>query len=459
MLGGQAIEPNSLPALGVIDRSMKTVSADRSLADWIMGDAIPFGMASQAFVDSAVDGVYRALGDNVRLLGLGEGLHGGEDVLQLRNRFFERLVATHGFSAIALESSYLKGCSLNNSISSADAAGLSGAGLEAACSAGMSHGFGALEANHELITWMHDYNQDPAHPGALRLYGFDGPMEMWGTDSPRMALGVVLDYLEAVGSPVAARRGLIEDLIGSDAAWENPAAMMDPGQAVGGSEAARSLRIETEDLMLELEVRRPDWIRRSSVDRYEEVRQHARVARQLLGYHAALATAGENRTAHLLGLRDALMADCLAYAVRRERGRGRVLVYAHNRHLQKGPATWQLGPTLLTWWPAGAHLAQRFGTAYAVIGSSVGVSPENGIGAPEPGSLEARLGRGRAEGLFIPTHGGQGLSAAEIQALPTRTGSVRNPMYMPWNADAFTDFDALAYLPTTTYARGAPTLP
>jgi erythromycin esterase-like protein len=153
------------------------------------------------------------------------------------------------------------------------------------------------------------------------------------------------------------------------------------------------------------------------------------------------------------------MADCLAHAVRRERGRGRVLVYAHNRHLQKGPATWQLGPTLLTWWPAGAHLHQRFGTAYAVIGSSVGVSPDNGIGAPEPGSLEARLGRGQAQGLFIPTRGGRGLSAAEIQALPTRTGSARNPMYMPWNADSFTDFDALAYLPTTTYARGAPALP
>jgi erythromycin esterase-like protein len=37
-------------------------------------------------------------------------------------------------------------------------------------------------------------------------------------------------------------------------------------------------------------------------------------------------------------LRDAIMADNLAYIVERERARGRVLAFAHNSHLQRGKA-------------------------------------------------------------------------------------------------------------------------
>ena len=52
----------------------------------------------------------------------------------------------------------------------------------------------------------------------------------------------------------------------------------------------------------------------------------------------------EQRLAELLGIRDAMMADNLAYIVSRERGRGNVLAFAHNSHLQRGKAQWQLGP-------------------------------------------------------------------------------------------------------------------
>ena len=84
--------------------------------------------------------------------------------------------------------------------------------------------------------------------------------------------------------------------------------------------------------------------------------QHASLARQLLNYHAALARPSANRIAELLGIRDLMMADNLAYAVTRERGRGKVLAFAHNSHLKRGQAQWQLGPHALAWWPAGAHL-------------------------------------------------------------------------------------------------------
>jgi erythromycin esterase-like protein len=243
-----------------------------------------------------------------------------------------------------------------------------------------------------------------------------------------------------------AHRERIDALLGQDADWENPAAIMDPAQSVGLSPAATTLRIETEDLVSELRVRRPELVAKSDASRYLEAAQYASVARQLLNYHAVLARPSSDRLVTGLGMRDAMMADNLAYMVSRERGRGKVLAFAHNSHLQRGKAQWQLGPDLLTWWPAGAHLSAMFGSRYAVIGSGVGVSDANGIGQPEAGTLEARLTAVPGPAQFIPTHKGQGLPTSEITALPTRSGSTKNLSYFALTSQSFTDFDWLAVL-------------
>jgi len=79
------------------------------------------------------------------------------------------------------------------------------------------------------------------------------------------------------------------------------------------------LRIETEDLISELCARRPELLAKSDKSRYLEATHYASVARQLLNYHAALAQNSGNRLVRLLGIRDALMADNLAYMVSSER--------------------------------------------------------------------------------------------------------------------------------------------
>lgn len=142
----------------------------------------------------------------------------------------------------------------------------------------------------------------------------------------------------------------------------------------------------------------------------------------------------------------------------RERGRGKVLAYAHNSHLKRGKAEWQLGTDLLTWWPAGAHPGEIFGPRYAVIGTAVGVSDANSIGQPETDTIEARLTASPGPGRFIPTHLGLGLPASEIGSLSTRSGSVKNPTYFPLTPQSFTDFDWLAVLDITAYSRGGPPL-
>jgi len=153
-----------------------------------------------------------------------------------------------------------------------------------------------------------------------------------------------------------------------------------------------------------------------------------------------------------------MMADILAYAVSRERGRGKVLAFAHNSHLQRGMARWQLGPHALAWWPAGAHLDAMLGPRYAVIGSAVGSSDANGIGQPEAGTLEARLTAAPGPARFIPTRKGRGLPAAAIAALPVRSASTKNPTYFALAPQSLSDFDWWAVLDSTAYNRGGPPL-
>lgn len=208
--------------------------------------------------------------------------------------------------------------------------------------------------------------------------------------------------------------------------------------------------------MTELRTRRPELMAKTDQGRYLEAVQYASVARQLLNFFAALAR--ESGYAGSLAVRDALMADNLVYIVARERGRGKVLAFAHNTHLQRGKAQWQFGADVYAWWPAGSHLNELFGPRYAVIGSAVGVSDANGIGQPEAGTLEKRLTAAAGPARLIPTHKGQGLPTSAIAALPTRSASMTNPTYFALTPQSFTDFDWLAVLNSTPYNRGGPPL-
>ena len=416
------------------------MSAHTALDDWIAREARPFTLDSEDNINLAVDRMVAMLGEEVELLGFGEALHGGEEILRLRNRLFQRLVEAHGFCAIAVESSFTRGRLLDDYVN--------GRG-PAAYEEGISHGFGQVEANRELVEWMRAYNADPARAVQLRFYGFDAPTEAHYTSSPREILTFVLDYLEAG----AGLRERIEELLGPDADWENPAAMMDPTKSVGLSPNAAALRIEAEDLITELRVRRGELVVVSGADRYAEALRFANLARQLLNYHANVgSTTNPARLDRMLGIRDVIAGDNLMYILERERSRGKVLAFAHNAHLQRGKVIFPW----YSFWPAGALLDGMLGPRYAVIGSGVGVSEANGIGEPEAGSLEARL---PGPASFIPTHRGQGLAAQEIAGLTTRTGSTRNMSYIPFRPESFADFDGLAFIQSASYTRGAAALP
>ena len=423
----------------------------KTLTDWIKQEAIPFSLESENF-NKAVHKLMDSLG-SVKLLGFGEALHGGEEILRLRNRLFQRLVEAYKFSAIAIESSFPRAHITNEYV-----LGHGPKSYEEIQDAGFGQAFGQLEANRELVEWMKEYNASPTHKTKLRFYGLDIPSGTAGIASPRQVLNFVLDYLSSIDKEKTEKQRVhIEKLLGQDADWENPEAHMDPTKSIGLSPNATTLRIETEDLISELQARRPELMAKSDRDSFLEALQHARVARGLLNFHASMARPSGSY-AERLGIRDMLQADNLLYMISCEENRGKVFAFAHNSHLKRGTAEWQLGPDIVTWWPAGSQLSEILGDGYAVIGSGLGVSEENGIGKPEEAALEERLTATEGPIRFIPTHRGKGLLTSEIATLPIRLGSKKNPTYFPLTPQSFTDFDWLAILDSTGYNRGGPPL-
>src|SRR5687767_11495012 len=125
-------------------------AAHVSVDEWIARESIPFALDAPERFDAAVDRMMERIGPSVELLAFGEALHGGEELLVLRNRLFQRLVGGHGFTAIAVESSFPRGRLVNDFVAGHGTA----TSYDDIRDAGFSHGFGALEANRELIEWM-----------------------------------------------------------------------------------------------------------------------------------------------------------------------------------------------------------------------------------------------------------------------------------------------------------------
>jgi hypothetical protein len=184
--------------------------------EWIARDPVPF-------TDEGIDRMVSTMPE-VDLLGFGEALHGGEEILQLRNRLFRRLVEWHGFRAIAIESSFPQSQFVN------EHAG--GGGDAPNFTDWISNGMGLLEANRELIAWMRQHNA--THDDKVHFYGFDMPLGKMAFASPRLVLEGLYDL-------VPERRERIESLIGGDGDWENPAVIGDPAKGVGGTPRANDL--------------------------------------------------------------------------------------------------------------------------------------------------------------------------------------------------------------------------
>ncbi|WP_327038121.1 DUF6194 family protein [Micromonospora maris] len=355
------------------------------------------------------------------LLALGEPTHGESAFLQIRNEVFLSL-AEHGYRSIALESDRAAGLIADDFVQ-----GSAAVPLDRALAEGFSHGFGAAPANRDLLLRMREWNTGRPAAERLTFHGFDAPLELEGAPSPRRHLVRVCEFLDL-------DRSAIDDLVGDEAHWSDPAAIWEPGRSIGGSADAQRLRVIADDLLTELYLqapRRPEGWQAAFV--------HAMSAVAVLRYHAAAAAplTQEARFARLAGVRDALMAENLLAIRSMEAHRGPTVVFAHNTHLQRQMSTMTMAGTDLSWAGAGAIVSSLLGDRYAVIVGSLGASPALGIEAPALSTYEGRL----QQDTGLPRY----VRASDIEPAERRTHDYR---YFPLDDATVAHADAVLHIPT-----------
>ncbi len=329
----------------------------------------------------------RLLGTRPRLLALGEPTHGAETLLGLRNELFRQLVEREGYRTIALEVDCLGGLLVDDYITRAGDPDL---GLDEVMERGFSHEWGAFPGNRELVRWMRAHNEGLPAPDRVRFAGFDGPLEITGGASPRPVLTALHEYLSARvdADLLPCTAEALDRMIGADARWTDPDAMLDPSRSVGQSAEARELRLLADDLVALLDAQAPHLIATSSPEAWERVRLFGRTATGLLRYHFWLADTSPGRMTWLLGVRDAMMAANLHALAER----APTLAYGHNSHLQRSPSEMTMwGHPRLEWWGAGALVSARAGAGYGFLATALGTIPEHGVGAPAPDTVEGML--------------------------------------------------------------------
>jgi len=309
-----------------------------------------------------------------RVVAFGEPFHGGHEPLAMRNRLIRYGVKRLGFTAVALETCLSSSKLLYDYVLGGTAEGDS-ALKEAFC-----YGFGDLPENIELIQWLRAYNSAQPPARRVRFYGID----LSGQYFPYAYRSVeaVLSFLDRADPDLGRElRKPYADLISvfrSDKYPKLPTAEKD---AITG-------RIQ--DLIALIRRKRIPLTAATSRDDYEWALRQAASAAQDDAFLRSLPPEFDRNAPnwweklkpseawdHNAEMREVAMADNLLWVEQREFGRGKVLHFAHDDHIQTdlgvlgSPSRPPTGP-----WRrircAGGYLRSALGPDLVVIGTYLG---------------------------------------------------------------------------------------
>ncbi|MCK2212302.1 erythromycin esterase family protein [Actinomadura sp. ATCC 31491] len=388
-----------------------------------------------------------AIGD-ARVVAIGESSHYNAEFYLLRHRLLRYLVERHGFSAYALESGFTEGRPVDGWVR--------GEGgpeeLGRVQADGVTSLMGVWTQLRDQLRWMRAHNATAARP-----VGFHG-IDLGGSNvSPLPALDAVLAYL-ADADPAYRPDPALRETVAAVA----PASVFSAPQAVAAfaalpRERKDALTAGLSRLMARLIARRLDLTARAGADAYERARHALSLAIALDTVIGELTGGAPDGIGY--AVRDAAMADTVAWVLRRE---DRIVLAAHNGHLQRGPGVLPGQPPFD---PMGLHLADRLGTGYLVIATTCGTGQvlttshadfRSGrffapLEPPEPGSLDALMAA-TADGPFATDL--RRLSPADA-ALVRAAGRQRlGTLYT--EVDALSAYDIVIHLPHVTPANPDP---
>ncbi|WP_228813272.1 erythromycin esterase family protein [Nocardia flavorosea] len=318
------------------------------LADWIRDHAIPLKHLDS---DDPLDDLepLREVIGAARVVAIGENSHFITEFARMRQRILRFLVERCGFTVLAFEYGFSEGFPLD--------AWAQGAGADDELA---THLAGTIPVGvGEPLRWIRRYNATAATP--VRFAGIDIPAA-GGSLLP--ALGPVADYLREVdpGMLPEAETALriAASFAGASAAsaapaWTRlPAADQDALTAVLARLLIRFRAVESL------------YLSRGDQRGYDIARRQLEAAvtadygfRAMAGLFAGTGLAGDTSA------RDCFMAESVLWHLQRCAPAARIVLVAHNAHIQKEPVSFD---GHLTGFPMGHYLHRVLGDGYFALG-------------------------------------------------------------------------------------------
>ncbi|HOL47559.1 MAG TPA: erythromycin esterase family protein [bacterium] len=385
--------------------------------------------------------------ENISILSFGETLHSSEEIFEIRNKIFKILVEKYGFSAIAIESSFPHSKIINDYINNQSLVT-----YQEIMDIGINNGFGRFKANEDLLNWLKEYNSKPENKRKIYFYGCDIPGKNYGPAAPHFLINLILDYFKKYDEQIYNKyKNKIYDLLNSEEVWESYEALTNPSKAYGFTDNALKLKVEINNILIELKRNKFEYIKKSGKFLYDEILHLAIITNEHLNYHTAIAQAAGYE--FLLAYRDFLISENIKYIFNKEheRTKGKLFIFMHNAHIQKGKVFMPIGSTNCEWWPAGSYINEKFNEQYLSIGSAIGLCDEYVPDIPDDNTYEKYF-----LNLNLPFFAFQTKKLKEkldLTQFKVRAFSAKNPSYKPLSSQSFSDFDFIFFINKITPAK------
>ncbi len=308
----------------------------------------------------------------VRLIGVGESVHDVRQFFEYRLALLQSLVRYHRVRAVVLESGLPEGMVADDYVS--------GRVDTIDFDVALKYGFGSYEEVRRSVRWLREWNLGPGRAAPVRLLGIDLPASA-GSMVPALdrLSGLVAD--PSVQATIALIRPIATRATGP---FFRPAIARYDSL---GPATRDSLRRLTDRLVQEVDrIRLPDAERTRWARRLAVVAQQTETMYRLGAYHP------DNP-------RDRAMAANTRWVLDQVGPGDRVVLWAHNAHVQRYPIEGPPVPSGTT--PSmGTLLGRDLGDGYLAIGTAYGGASLDSAAVPVAGGIDRALG-GVGPGSFL----------------------------------------------------------
>jgi erythromycin esterase len=386
--------------------------SDSGFVAWARRTAIPIDSSERAVrsLDSAVA--------TARLIGVGESVHDRQQFMELRFELLKDLVQHGRVTALVLESGLPEALAVDDYVQGRSAS------VDFASQLGPDYSESAVV--RQAMQWLREWNRTTGKAHPVAVYGADISIGDGRSMLPALErlhavvgndprIGAVLDSLRPIAARVAA-------------AWWNGAVR---NYGALPADAKKQLTELTTQLVAAAHAWRggtPD--QRAWAERFARIVQQDEVMLREGPFSAE-------------SPRDAAMAANTRWILDRLPSDERVLLWAHNAHVQRVPI--KGGPVPPGAFPSmGYRLGKELGDAYFAIGTAYGGPSADSAGAPRAGSVDATLAAVSSTPFLLSLRGAprSGAASAWLDAerpMRFQVGYITLPLAAAFDAVVYVD--------------------